>query len=76
MFEYKVVDIDEINQPEDKYLEFMGKEGWELIQINNEPHKNRPLVYVKFYFKKKVDKYLIWFIHKVTKTINHELINI
>lgn len=53
MFEYKVVDIDEINQPEDKYLEFMGKEGWELIQINNEPHKNRPLVYIKFYFKRK-----------------------
>jgi hypothetical protein len=34
-FEYKVFDIDELEQPEEEFLNKMGLEGWELVQIHN-----------------------------------------
>ena len=35
-FEFKVFDIDEVNMEEEKLLEKMSYDGWELIFINNE----------------------------------------
>ena len=57
MFEYKVVDIDEVPQKEADFLNHMGKEGWEMVQVNNEPINYRPAKLVKFYFKRKIRQY-------------------
>jgi len=53
-FEYKVFDIDELNQPEEEFLMKMGSEGWELVQINNEPVDKSSLILVKLYFKREI----------------------
>ena len=51
-FEYKVFDIDELDHPEEEFLNKMGSEGWELIQIHNEPVDKSSLILVKLYFKR------------------------
>ena len=35
-FEFKVFDIDEVKMEEEKFLEKMSYDGWELFFINNE----------------------------------------
>lgn len=57
MFEYKVVDIDEVRQKEADFLNYMGKEGWEMVQVNNEPLNKSSAKLVKFYFKRKLTQY-------------------
>ena len=53
-FEYKVFDIDELEQPEEEFLNKMGLEGWELVQIHNEPVDKSSLILVKLYFKREI----------------------
>jgi hypothetical protein len=53
-FEYKVFDIDTVKQPEEEFINKMGSEGWELIQIFNEPVDKSPLILVKLYFKREI----------------------
>ena len=52
-FEYKVVDIDEIGMQEELYINMLGSQGWELININNEPAPSYPVLFVKLYFKRQ-----------------------
>lgn len=54
-YEYKIIDIDEIGTREEIYINLLGSQGWELININNEPAHHFPLLYVKLYFKRIVD---------------------
>ena len=35
-FEYKVFDVDELKISEDKFIDKMAIDGWELFFINNE----------------------------------------
>ena len=49
-FEYKVFDIDTVKQSEEEFINKMGSEGWELVQIHNEPMDKSPLILVKLYF--------------------------
>ena len=51
--EYKVVDIDEIGMNEEMYINLLGNQGWELININNSPGHYHPVNYVKLYFKRE-----------------------
>jgi hypothetical protein len=53
-FEYKVFDIDELELPEEEFLNKMGSEGWELVQIHNEPVDKSSLILVKLYFKREI----------------------
>ena len=53
-FEYKVFDIDTVKQPEEEFINKMGSEGCELIQIFNEPVDKSPLILVKLYFKREI----------------------
>ena len=53
-FEYKVVDIDTVKMSEEEFINKMGSEGWELIQIHNEPLDKSPLILVKLYFKREI----------------------
>jgi hypothetical protein len=53
-FEYKVFDIDTVKEPEEEFLNKMGLQGWELIQIHNEPLDKVPLILVKLYFKREI----------------------
>ena len=53
-FEYKVFDIDTVKEPEEEFLNKMGSQGWELIQIHNEPLDKVPLILVKLYFKREI----------------------
>jgi hypothetical protein len=55
-FEYKVVDIDTIKVSEEEFINKMGFEGWELVQIHNEPLDKSPLILVKLYFKREINK--------------------
>jgi hypothetical protein len=54
-FEYKVFDIDELEQSEEEFINKMGSEGWELVQIHNEPLDKAPLILVKLYFKRELN---------------------
>ena len=53
-FEYKVIDIDTVKESEDEFLNKMGSEGWELVQIHNEPVDKSSLILVKLYFKREI----------------------
>jgi hypothetical protein len=53
-FEYKVFDIDTVKQSEEEFINTMGSEGWELVQIHNEPMDKSPLILVKLYFKREI----------------------
>ena len=53
-FEYKVFDIDELDQPEKEFINKMGSQGWELVQIHNEPVDKSSLILVKLYFKREI----------------------
>lgn len=55
--EYKVVDLDEIGMNEEMYINLLGNQGWELININNEPGHYHPVKYVKLYFKRPLNEY-------------------
>ena len=55
--EYKVVDIDELGMNEEMYINLLGNQGWELININNEPGHYHPVKYVKLYFKRPLKEY-------------------
>jgi hypothetical protein len=55
-YEYKVIDIDEVGTKEEMYINLLGSQGWELININNEPAHRLPLIYVKLYFKRTVNE--------------------
>ena len=48
-FEYKVFDIDEVKIPEQKFIDRMAIDGWELYFINNEPVDKEPKILVKLY---------------------------
>ena len=52
-FEYKVIDIDKICISEEKLLNRMNSDGWELFFIHNEPQNEYPRILVKFYFRRK-----------------------
>ena len=52
-YTYSVFDIDRVGMPEDKFLNKMAQEGWDLFLINNEPQNDFPGTLVKFYFRKK-----------------------
>tara|TARA_A100001011_G_scaffold331863_1_gene358568 strand:- start:122 stop:325 length:204 start_codon:yes stop_codon:yes gene_type:complete len=52
-FEYKVIDIDKICISEEKLLNRMNSDGWELFFIHNEPQNEYPSILVKFYFRRK-----------------------
>jgi len=54
-FEFKVFDIDEVKMEEEKFLEKMSYDGWELFFINNEPVDGCPKILVKFYFRKEIN---------------------
>jgi hypothetical protein len=53
-YEYKIFDIDKVQTPEEEFVNQMGKKGWELILINNEPVGHFPKVLVKLYFKREI----------------------
>lgn len=53
-FEYKIIDIDTVEQSEHEFVNKMGSEGWELIQIFNEPVDKAPITLVKLYFKREI----------------------
>jgi hypothetical protein len=48
-------DIDELDHPEEEFLNKMGSEGWELVQIHNEPVDKSSLILVKLYFKREIN---------------------
>ena len=52
-FEYKVIDIDKICISEEKLLNRMNSDGWELFFIHNEPQNEYLSILVKFYFRRK-----------------------
>ena len=54
-FEYKVFDIDTVKQSEEEFINRMGSEGWELVQIHNEPVDKSSLILVKLYFKREMN---------------------
>ena len=60
-FEFKVFDIDEVNMEEEKFLEKMSYDGWELFVINNEPVDGYPKILVKFYFRKEINYFYEFF---------------
>ena len=39
---------------DEEFINKMGSEGWELIQIFNEPVDKSPLILVKLYFKREI----------------------
>ena len=43
-FEYKVIDIDKICISEEKLLNRMNSDGWELFFIHNEPQNEYPSI--------------------------------
>ena len=45
-FEYKVFDVDELKISEDKFIDKMAIDGWELFFINNEPVDQEPKILV------------------------------
>jgi len=51
-YEYKIIDIDEVGMPENEYVNLLGMQGWELMQVFNEPHHYCPVTFVKFYFRR------------------------
>jgi hypothetical protein len=60
-FEFKVFDIDEVKMEEEKFLEKMSYDGWELFFINNEPVDGCPNILVKFYFRKEINYFYEFF---------------
>ena len=40
---------------EEKFLEKMSYDGWELFFINNEPVDGCPKILIKFYFRKEIN---------------------
>ena len=60
-FEYKVFDVDEIKISEDKFIDKMAIDGWELFFINNEPVDQEPKILVKLYFRRKINYFLDFF---------------
>ena len=43
-FEYKVFDIDTVKQSEEEFINKMGSEGWELVQVVPAPGGGDQLV--------------------------------
>ena len=60
-FEYKVFDVDELKISEDKFIDKMAIDGWELFFINNEPVDQEPKILVKLYFRRKTNYFLDFF---------------
>jgi len=60
-FEYKVFDIDEVKIPEQKFIDRMAIDGWELYFINNVPVAKEPKVLVKLYFRRRINYFLDFF---------------
>ena len=46
---------------EEKFLEKMSYDGWELFFINNEPVDGCPKILVKFYFRKEINYFYEFF---------------
>ena len=60
-FEYKVFDIDEVKIPEQKLIDRMAIDGWELYFINNEQVDKEHKILVKLYFRRRINYFLDFF---------------
>ena len=51
---YEYVTVPLLTHATKQILDTWGSEGWELVQIHNEPMDKSPLILVKLYFKREI----------------------